>query len=812
MPSLLRSPRRPAARRRSQRPVMYPFTIRRLPKAAAVLAFGLTLARFGMLARGEDKPAANAEKPAAAVKTPETAAPAATSPSALPPAKTPESATPSDGKLTFSFRYQPWQDVLDWFADQNGLSLLMESPPPGTFNYRDPRRYTPAEALDVLNSVLLTKGYTLVRHDKMLVVVNLEDGIPPNLVSDVPLAELDQRGQYELIRVLFPVYNMTPEAAAKEVEPMLGPQGSVVVLPQAHQIAVTETGGRLRAIRSVINSVERPEEDAHNIREFPLKYIAVDDAMPYLRQMLNIPTDAFATPDGLLHLGKDVSGWRLLVQGTPDRVARVDEVLKLIDVPDASNGITGAPQLEVYPITSADPQAVLQVLQTLLAGDTTVKLAVDPISGHLVAVARPGQQATIRATIEQMQRDARQVAVIPLSSVDPQVAVLSINKLFGGLDKDKPDPTAPRVDADTTTRSLLVRGTGGQVTQIRDLLKQLGESGEGTASSKSKERVRLLPLTGAAARSALSQIQQVWPTLRSNSIRVVTPAQTIQTYRPSDSSDSAPAAAPADAPRDGGNPLQELQEMLKSAPQPAAPTPQPQGDEKSSDKASQQGDKSAADSEATTHNAQNTVSGGSPMHFADLLHYVDNQVRPTGPSRHGAPIVVAPGPGGVLIASDDLEALDDFEELLTTVSGRSSTTGREYAVFYLKYAKAGSIADVLSAIFGGTTARGGGGGGLVNNIAGAALGEAGGGLMGDLLLGGGGAASTGGFTSTAVDIVPDVRLNALVVRAKPADLDTVEQLLRVLDQRVGPEEVEADLRPRLIPVQHTAAAEIAQVV
>ena len=30
-------------------------------------------------------------------------------------------------RLKFSFRYQPWQDVLDWFADQAGLSLLMEA-------------------------------------------------------------------------------------------------------------------------------------------------------------------------------------------------------------------------------------------------------------------------------------------------------------------------------------------------------------------------------------------------------------------------------------------------------------------------------------------------------------------------------------------------------------------------------------------------------------------------------------------------------------------------------------------------------------
>ena len=97
-------------------------------------------------------------------------------------------------------------------------------------------------------------------------------------------------------------------------------------------------------------------------------------------------------------------------------------------------------------------------------------------------------------------------------------------------------------------------------------------------------------------------------------------------------------------------------------------------------------------------------------------------------------------------------------------------------------------------------------------MAGAALGDLGGGLMGNLLLGGGGGGSGGGFSSASVDIVPDVRLNALIVRAKPADLDTVEQLLRVLDQRVGPEDVEADLRPRLIPVFNTQASEISTVV
>src|SRR5262249_48431490 len=148
-------------------------------------------------------------------------------------------------------------------------------------------------------------------------------------------------------------------------------------------------------------------------------------------------------------------------------------------------------------------------------------------------------------------------------------------------------------------------------------------------------------------------------------------------------------------------------------------------------------------------------------------------------------------------------------DLLSTVAGHNASSSREYAVFYLKYSKAPIIAEVLAAIFGGTS--GGKDRGIIGEMANNALGEVGGGLMGDLLMGGGGS-SAGSFASGSVDIVPDARLNALLVHAKPADLDTVEQLLKVLDQRSGPESVEAEAQPRPIPVYNTTAAEVAQVV
>ena len=406
-------------------------------------------------------------------------------------------------------------------------------------------------------------------------LVNLEDGIPPNLVSDVPLDELDQRGEYELIRVLFPLRNMTPEQAAAEIQPLLGPQGSVVVLPQARQVQVTETGGRLRTIRKVINAVERPDRGDAGVREFEVKYLAIDDVLPVLRQMIGIPDEAFSTPDGSLHLTKDSSNHKVLARGTPEQLARLKELLGLLDVPDAATGIAGTPQLEVYPITTADPEGVLKVLETLLEGEPGIRLAVDPKSGYLVAFARPAQHATIRATIDQMQQDARQIAVIPLTTVDPQIAVLAINKLFGGTDKE-PNPTAPRVDADPTTRSLMVRGTTDQLDQIRGLLRQLGESEDGDAR-RERGNVRLLPLTGSAARAAISQLEDIWPTLRTNQIRVVTPSQAIPTYRPSESTEPLPTTPPARSSgqqRSGPQPAEKHREPDEDA-SAAVPEPDP---------------------------------------------------------------------------------------------------------------------------------------------------------------------------------------------------------------------------------------------
>jgi len=127
---------------------------------------------------------------------------------------TDKASVPNDGvTIQFNFRFHPWKDALDWFAQQADLSLVLDSPPLGTLNYTDNRRHTPSEALDILNSVLLIKGYTLIQHERMLILINLADGVPPELIPQVPPEDLDQHGEFELVRCLFKLEVATPEEA-----------------------------------------------------------------------------------------------------------------------------------------------------------------------------------------------------------------------------------------------------------------------------------------------------------------------------------------------------------------------------------------------------------------------------------------------------------------------------------------------------------------------------------------------------------------------------------------------------------------------
>jgi type II secretory pathway component GspD/PulD (secretin) len=846
-------------------------------------------------------------------------------------------------KLRFNFTYAPWKEVIEWLAEQADLSLeIPTAPPPGTFNYRDTRHYSPKEAMDVINSTLYPKGYLLVRRDRRLEVWNLQDPIPHDLLPISTPEELAGYGDYELVRCRFDLRRLTPDEAELEVDKLKGPYGIIVKIPKARQIYVTDLGLRLREIKATLEAIENPKGSKGDATKIvTLENLTPTEFLVQARPLLEIPDGMFAAADGSLRIAADETNNRLIVAGRPDKVEKVEEYVKLLDVVPGYTAAGGVqtPQFEVYPLGTADGEMVRNVLAAMLAREARlVKMDIDAKGNNLMVMAPPRIHASIKATLDQVLKDTSQIKVIKLSRLDPQAVVLHINKVLGG-DEKLPAPNAPKVDADIVNSQIIVRGSGAQIAEIERMLEQMGElpSDSTALTSATRSTMRVIPLTGRAQRDALAQIEQAFSAVRPNKIRIVRPsdgesARPREIFsNPNGQEERAPAPqnfeqlrdtqplrfpiAPSAPPPANIRPVPEAgQSPLR---RPAVPTPGPLDDRATkhdhprSPLASEpqfvavfDASAPAAESKAPEENAaepkpaesaaKNPPSGqpapaapDQPVQSApaaspadrlvqrfgeEVVAYVDQklaredanrdgvldaeewknskwktppeesdlngdgkldrielclrishraaelkqpaveQPADSGPEHvPGAEIVITVTPSGIIINSQDVEALDEIEQWLATF-GKGYAGTREFTIIYLKYAKAETAAVLLNEVLSGASVSsdsGGGSGSLMGDIAANMMG----GMMGNMfggILGGGG--DGGGSTSVSgVSIIPDPRLNALYVQANPRDLDTIQQLLSVIDQQ-SRGDVEVVAAPRFIPIVNTSADEVANVI
>ncbi|MHB9077419.1 MAG: secretin N-terminal domain-containing protein [Pirellulaceae bacterium] len=856
--------------------------------------------------------AATAEKPAGekpAAATPATELVGPRDPTALATTSPGDAglaaAALKDTKLRFNFRFQPWEDVLDWLAEQADLSLQSTMVPEGTFNYSDSREYTPTEAIDLINGVLLTQGYTLVRRGRLLTVINLDDEVPDVLVEFVPMEKLDGRGEFELVKTVFHLAKMEPSDAEQEIQQLLGPGRKMVVMPKSRQILVTETAGKLRVIRDVIKSAEDPQGSKdRDVAELKLKFVSPEEVLSIARPLLGLEDEKNVSDE--ISIAIDTLGTRLFATGSKDKVQILEDLVLKVDIKReaATSAVaTEQPQLQTHQIQAADPQEALAVMQTLLAGLPDVRMSLDAKTSKIIALARPSEHRTIQETIKQLEGESPRFEVIQLRKIDPKAAVLTINNFFSSKDAKGATVDGIKVDADPTTMKLYVRATQRDLEQVRTLIEKLEGTGEAGVSGST---LRFIPMTGASAVSAVEMAERLWR--GPNQIRMTAPSDTgpgifdLREISPDKPTNDAktPGQAPAKPPVSGTK--QTATEPARSERTPSEQAPSKRADAPTPDQvtlgpgdpahlatvpvhfvsfraedarlpfvATQDPPQEPAPAEqsppaeATGEPVPPAEAAGEPVPPAEataeqtpVAPATEAEVAPPAaadgqavspvavPPAAVSPVAVppetmpaeivpqppaaeapadAPGKGsdihieftsnGILISSDDTQALDQFEEILRTVAGpQVLVPGKSFTVYFLKNCKADVARQLISDILGGSTSEGSGGS-LVGDVASNLMGG-GGGILGALLGGGGGSAGGGAVTTVQatgpVSIVADSRLNCLVVQALPVDTQLIEQLLKVVDREGSITEIFTAGKPHIIPVIYVQADQVAGIV
>ena len=684
-----------------------------------------------------------------------------------------------EGVLRFNFSGTKWMDVLDWFASQADLALQVDEPPLGTFSFSDPTRaYTIGEGLDVINLALMKRGYSLVRRGRMLQVIDLEVENADKLISEiaelVTPESLDERGRSDIVSCVFPLGSMTPDAAKAELALMIGPWGRVIVLDSARQVKVTETADKLIAIRDLLKTAAMADTD---VVEILLENRSAEELLELARPLLGLEPGENSNEEIRISVG--LFGERIYASGLPGKTGLLRSIIEKADQPlmtadsDEESQLT-TPVFKTHIVSSSDSATVFDVLQTLLAGSPDARLAIDPKTNAIVAWARPETHDIITKTISEMEGSGTSFKVVDLKRLDPAQALLTINKFFGITEEGGDGPI---VDGDPATGKLWIRGTTEQIALVENLLVEL----EGSDSlGPLGDKVRVLPYTGSAAQQAFDQIQGLWQaTGRSNQIRTLTPAR-------GGASGGGGGIPDRMVPRNNTQPkmvpaTRGSEEAIHLSPSPYQFV-------------TQVGDDVDPVASPSDQQAESTNEGGNPQVTVNV---------------QGADIIVQFTPAGMLVASEDTEALDVFQSLMESFATPSTMQSDLPTIIWLKYIEAEIAAELVSSVLGG-------GESTISSAVDSMTGGLGGGMLGLLGMGGGGGSAPSAksiLTSTgSVNIVPDARLNALIIHANPIDMQMIEMILEKVDIQESPEDIETVSKPMLIPVIYQDANDVANVV
>ena len=480
------------------------------------------------------------------------------------------------GLVTFQFRGQSWPDVMEWLGEISSQSVDWQELPGDYVNLATPRGYTIDETRDLLNRLLLARGYTLLEHQGFLTVVKCE-GISVGLVPRVARDDLETRQPHEFCRVMFSLDWMLAEEAAKEFEPLISKNGKMFPLKMTNRLEVVDAVANLRQVDKLLREEQSDTlEEPRLVHEFVLRHTRAAEVREELQQFLGISSSSAAsarpmTPQEMaqqqqmlamqaqqqqqqrqqggvpapvakskeapVRLMVNKRRNSILVQAPPDKMAIVEDAIRLLDVPsDQPQSLQGfLGRMQTYRLSQLDPQKLATSLLELGCLDPTTRLEVDTENRAIIAFASPADHFTIQSTVEKLDGSARQIEVIQLKKMPADEVAGTIEYLMNGSREDSSrrsynDYYSPwgssrrnsrqenddsfRVDADIVNNRLLVRANDVELEEVVSILVKMGEIPQPGGSQSLTRVLDVFP--GEDADTFLRELEQSWKLLAPN--------------------------------------------------------------------------------------------------------------------------------------------------------------------------------------------------------------------------------------------------------------------------------------------------------
>jgi type II secretory pathway component GspD/PulD (secretin) len=223
------------------------------------------------------------QTPAAPASSPAAPAPAA---AAAPAAGEAAAKTPSGG-IILNFQGAALNDVLNYLSEAAGFVIVQETPVSGTVNIVSRQPLNPDEAVDLVNTVLVEKGFIGIRNGRILKIVsraNAQKRDLPVMMGSDP-AQIPRKD--EMVTQILPLRFGEAAKVIENLRPLLSESASMSANESSNAIILTDTQTNIHRVAQIIRALDTSVSSISTITVFPLKFADAKEVATVLAELFS---------------------------------------------------------------------------------------------------------------------------------------------------------------------------------------------------------------------------------------------------------------------------------------------------------------------------------------------------------------------------------------------------------------------------------------------------------------------------------------------------------------------------------------------
>ncbi len=203
----------------------------------------------------------------------------------------PFAGTENEPNLRFNFRDAPLDKVLDYLSEAAGFVIVREAKVEGTIDIVSQQPLNRDDAVKLLNTVLNNRGFAVIREDRTLTIVTLDEAKKKDIPVRLGEKPEEMKKSAEMVTQIIPVRHADATQLLENLTPLL-PEGAVAnANKSSNAIVLTDTATDVKRMAQIVQALDTSISGISEVRVFTLMYSKAGDTATLLTTLFQPVTE-----------------------------------------------------------------------------------------------------------------------------------------------------------------------------------------------------------------------------------------------------------------------------------------------------------------------------------------------------------------------------------------------------------------------------------------------------------------------------------------------------------------------------------------